>query len=449
MEVIIAAQELPIPHGPNRNLAGLQSGNVTISAQPGESCTEYTMTFGDAPLLPEAAYKVMCEAAPSPAGDLPSAVVEDWAEPDHVARASDARARVDQHQAMLKEHWDDFMPARQLFMDIVCAVPELRFDEQEVYELITREKQAAFAAAYLIEPFNAGHALRVLNNTGIDQAYKDQLWDTVRARVQPLPVIYNGKERQELSTEGAQLASAEVTEELLALPPEVTDRIVQSTITPAIKEDFAWAAAIKDYNTENFPHELIQPPARFLRRYCVQATRGADGSVRAVPMGRQLNGNEYLPWLIPENDGFTEYERSGTVRDMATLVYPHDNRLAGHVGTAVKRGSIRAAPGAPLMDAHIRWKVGNDGGREFILENQVRNDKIGKIYSSGVFGVILTAALQPDMRRGWPTTMTNKEINESQEMGIAQLPILALMKRRKLAVSPLLHRAEQLVEPQQ
>lgn len=55
-----------------------------------------------------------------------------------------------------------------------------------------------------------------------------------------------------------------------------------------------------------------------------------------------------------------------------------------------------------------------------------------KIYKSSLLGLLAVAYCLPQLRVSWPKKIGLRGLERKQEMGAAQLPVLALMKRAGL-----------------
>jgi hypothetical protein len=424
------------------NVANIVSAPPNVSCTQGEGDTEYSLQWGE-PLETIDVYALLRAAAPNfrPADNTPRAIIDDWQEPDRDDES--AAARIRRHEKLLGQNWDDFMRSRLVFMEVVGAVPQLNAKEQEVRQLTGPDEKAAFAAAYLVHASSTDTTLEILENADLDTETASGLFKVIG------PFLVAPERRGDIGyspyriEEGRESEVAEALKQKLLELPEVTEQVIQSTIKPALKLDY-FGLKQWDYRINDFQRKLISPSGFFAQRYCVQAVSDDEGNLTAIPFAKQSNSYVWnsVVWLIPEWGAFHDFEgQDGSSRRAAPLVNPVESEYAWPPfdDRAVISGSLRSAPGAPKVRPSIEWRTSSDGtAREFILKDEVVETEGGKVIGSGLFGLILAAALQPEITTSWP-----KEIN-GQAMGIAQLPVLALMHREQLATSPLLQTAEQL-----
>ncbi|QQS64568.1 hypothetical protein IPO96_03220 [Candidatus Saccharibacteria bacterium] len=446
MRVSIAPEALIDSQVADSEVGDLFQRDVTISQQPSQDGGyDYSLIFKGGSLAPETAYGVMRVAAPYDGQfETPRDVIADWQEPDN--HTTEAKERIVRHERLLGQNWHDFMISRPVFMEVVEAVPQLDINEQEVRPITEPDELASFAAAYLVNPNDAETALKILSNAGVDKKHTTAIWNSIRPfLVSPPRGSFSMDFHYRLGDNAQETADA-IKQMLSELPKTVTKKVVNATVKPAIVLD-SFGLKELDYNTGRYKTKLIIPSSFFGERYCVQAKRDEEGNVTAVPFAREGYTHKSGLWLIPEWDSFTEWEQNGTVRKTATLTNPAFNDSYGYgyrpmllADRAVQRGSLRSAPTAPLVKPEIRWRTNADGNqREFVLDDEQREVQGRRIVRSGIFGVILAAAAQPDITRTWPERIHN------QIMGVAQLPVLALIQREQLANGGLLARAEKLV----
>ena len=89
-------------------------------------------------------------------------------------------------------------------------------------------------------------------------------------------------------------------------------------------------------------------------------------------------------------------------------------------------GSLRSDSPTTTVSPLLSWRNAN-GDREFIIDRRV--DETDAIAShDGVLGVMLAAYLSPEVTQDWPGGMRIRGSRE-QFIGVAQIPVLALMRR--------------------
>lgn len=440
-EALLTVNDLSI------DVAGVVSQPVTVSRTAFECGFEYSLGWGDDPLEPVTAYSILHATAPNPLGDTPFGVIDDWAEADR--QNPEAKARIKRHERMLGQNWHDFMKSRLLLMEVVGAVPELGPGEYEVREITTLDEKAAFAAAYSIDPNNADTTLQIFDNAELDETTRKTLFGTLSPFLMRPEYRWDIGYRPYTIKEDAQTEALEaLKQKLLELPPEITERIIQSVIKPALELD-SFGFKQWDYDKNDFKRELIGPSILFTRRYCVQAFRSENGNLRAIPFTKVRGGFtfNYGIWLIPESTPFQEQERNCSIRRGAALISPTTQRNHGSLLTdpysrfydqAIESGSMQALPDASRVRPIIRWRTAADGTREFVLDDEVDESDGHRVITSGIFGMVLAAAVQPELTASWEPEQ------HGQPMGVAQLPVLALIHRERLVNSSLLQRAEQL-----
>jgi hypothetical protein len=407
------------------DIIGLRDNPVTVQCEPDDTGCTYTIGFGDTLLTPGEFYTAFHDTAPNTGDDNPDGVVDDWVEPDR--DTTDAKERIDRHEQLLGEDWADFMVSRPTFIEILEGIPRIRGDENEVRAISGHTERAAFAAAYIISGRDQPMVAAMLESTGLG-----------RSTIDDLQKVVNGYMPKRLRpyTDASITLGAEngLQRRLLQLPANVTDKIIRSTLPHEYRP-------IGDNGRESYKvlprfGRLLRhvPGSSFSNKYCVQAVRQPDGTIMAIPYAHGQNSNYRSAWYIPSWSSFASRERQGAVCQAAIAKDPADSfEIPAYAITA---GSLRAADSALKVQPQIRWHSTHDGRRTFDISISMYRTGQTRVVDSGVFGVILAAAMQPDLRVRWPQKIMEKD------MGVAQLPVLALKRRRQLAGGFLLRTAE-------
>lgn len=96
----------------------------------------------------------------------------------------------------------------------------------------------------------------------------------------------------------------------------------------------------------------------------------------------------------------------------------------------------------------VRWSVGADGKRtrQDLPEHEALSSYKERVLSN-VSGYMVLAYLQPQRRSHWMKETRLPGIEDLQEMGPAQVPLIALQQASRLLDNPLIQEAESLADP--
>ncbi len=440
------SSEFEVPYeGDSAFVKDLASQPAQIRYARGYDYDEFSMEW-DQPLSPEHFYTIMETVAPvKDRENAPGDVIDDWSEPDQTTK--DATSRVARHERMLGDNWNTFMLSRVAFINIMNNVPELQPMEIKVNRLSSYMERIEFAAAYLTTQHEGGVAYEMLKNASLDDEDRKHLWKTIIEFFMPRkfrsPSDISGTLYLKPGIEPSQIANA-IEMELIDMPDDVTDKIIQSTVTPAIVQDM-WGPVYSPAAGGGYERRLINPDSFFTNRYCVQAKQQSDGSIEAVPFEKEESFSfmDVNRWLISKDSSFGQTTGANGICEKAVITdhMGQDFFSRGYgptqsYGYAIDSASLRSHPNAPKFVPAITWRRMDGGKREFVLNDTHTDTDNGLFTKSGLFGIILAAALEPKIIEEWP-----KEVH-GQTMGIAQLPVLAMIKRQDIFHGDVLKSAE-------
>jgi hypothetical protein len=266
-----------------------------------------------------------------------------------------------------------------------------------------------------------------------------EIYGTERARSQIIHAMKAAVKAKPKDTEQAGLkglADEEIFAEFHALDIELRNRIVSVS---DLQRDYdsgnsrGWS---RSELTERFT-------AIYLKRHCVTFETD-DGQLmyahglapgedieRAYASRQKIYKNSGPPRGYPSIRGRGyEYE----VMELNTAT----GKQTAIVPGSIKRQEIGLIP-------TVRWTVGADGKR--VYQNQPEHPRATSYkhnVPSGATGLMVLAYLQPNQYRRWKITGRLPKLEGEQEMGAAQVPLLALQRAGQLLNNPLVAQAEKL-----
>lgn len=117
---------------------------------------------------------------------------------------------------------------------------------------------------------------------------------------------------------------------------------------------------------------------------------------------------------------------------------------SGRTETFVLPGTVERVSSSHILPT-ISWITDGDGRREFVITRKAEDDDGHVIHHDGVLGVLAVATFAPELVKRWPKKLPIRG-SRLQEMGPAQVPVLALMRQGDLLKSAFVERVEVLAK---
>ncbi|MDB5169245.1 MAG: hypothetical protein JWO41_601 [Candidatus Saccharibacteria bacterium] len=369
---------------------------VAVYRTKTEDGDRFDAVINHAPLDGNKLFGVLAEVAPSKENSYLGGVIDDWNIVDRAALSPDVHPMdiknsqylVRIHQ-VLGESWTDFMKSRSAFLSTLEDATTPYFHRTHYKgTFMTREGiMPKLKYEFVGQMPHVSQLVDVLQGAGVDDA-EERVYNALERQV-------NTKRRPD-----SQIARRDTMEKRFkswsaSQRAELYDATIMGVDEEA-RADVIEQALRKLYDSITFE----------------------DGEERLYPVS--MLGKKSLHQIYEDR---VTVPWGGHVAEVITLpgkTSPED---------FVVPGTTRQLAPPTTISPLASWHRNADGQRKLIIERKIDRPQAKVV--DGVLGAIAIAYFSPKERSTWPAKMNLKEAF-GQEIGAAQVPVLALMRRGQL-----------------